>query len=127
MADISHDWGSDLSLGPAGDLALASGLEEGRQRVLRRLMTTLRNYIWHLEYGGSLPLMVGQPADAYAIEGIVRQQMALEACVAATPEPGITVSTDGQGGTFLQVTYTDAGTDEPVALGPGNGLNFGAP
>ncbi len=127
MADIAHIWGSDITLGPAGDLALASGLEEGRQRVLRRLMTTLRNHIWHLEYGGSLPLAVGQPADADAIEGVVRQQLSLEACVAATPEPGVSVATDGQGGTFLQVTYTDAGTGGRVSLGPANGLNFGAP
>ena len=126
MADISHIWGSDIALGPAGDLALATGLEEGRQRVLRRLLTTLRNYIWHLEFGGSLPTMVGQPADAYAIEGVVRLQMSLEACVAAVPEPGVSVSTDGQGGTFLLITYTDAGTGQQVSLGPGNGLNFGA-
>ena len=126
MADISHVWGSDVTLGPAGDLALVSGLEEGRQRVLRRLLTTLRNYIWHLDYGGSLPPMVGQPANAYAMEGVVRQQLALEACVAATPEPGVSVSTDGQGGTVLQITYTDAGTGQTVSLGPANGLNFGA-
>ena len=125
MADIAHLWGSDLALGPSGDLALATGLEEGRQRVLRRLLTTLRNYIWHLDYGGGLPTMVGQPADAYAIEGVVRLQMSLEACVAATPEPGVTVATDGAGGTLLQITYTDSGTGQQVWLGPSNGLNFG--
>ncbi len=125
MADISHIWGSDISLGPAADLALATGLEEGRQRVLRRLLTTLRNDIWHLEYGGGLPLMVGQPADSYAIEGVVRQQLSLEACVAAAPEPGVSVVTDGQGGTVLQIIYTDSGTGQQVSLGPGNGLNFG--
>ncbi len=70
--------------------------------------------------------MVGQPANAYAMEGVVRQQLALEACVAATPEPGVSVSTDGQGGTVLQITYTDAGTGQTVSLGPANGLNFGA-
>ena len=125
MADVSHIWGSDIALGPSGDLALATGLEEGRQRVLRRLLTTLRNYIWHLDYGGSLPATVGQPADAYAIEGVARLQMSLEACVAAVPEPGVSVSTDGQGGTFLQITYTDAGTGRQVSLGPSNGLTFG--
>ena len=86
---------------------------------MRRLLTTLRNYIWHLDYGGSLPLMVGQPADAYAIEGVVRQQMALEACVAPTPEPGVSVSTDGAGGTFLVITYTDAGTGQSGGARPG--------
>ena len=123
--EIWHVWSGDLAIGPTGDLAQVSGIEEGRQRVLRRLLTTLRNYIWHLDYGGSLPLMVGQPADPYAIEGVVRQQIALEACVATTPEPGVSVSTDGAGGTFLVITYTDAGSDQPVALGPADGLQFG--
>jgi hypothetical protein len=123
--EIWHVWGGDLAIGPTGDVLQVSGVEEGRQRVLRRLLTTLRNYIWHLDYGGSLPLMVGQPADAYAIEGIVRQQMALEGAVAQTPEPTVSVSTDGAGGTFLVITYTDAGSGQSVALGPADGLQFG--
>ncbi len=118
MADISHVWGSDLTLAASGDLALAYGVEGGRQRVLRRLLTALGNDIWHLDYGCGLPEMLGNPADPLSIEGIVRQQMALESAVAADPEPSVAVATDNAGGVLLSISYTDAGTGQIVALNP---------
>lgn len=54
MPDLSHQWGSDLLIGPTGDLATASGTELGQQRVLRRLLTNASDYIWHLGYGAGL-------------------------------------------------------------------------
>ena len=54
MSDISHQWGSDLSIGPTGDFALVSGAILGQQRVLRRLLTNPGDYIWHPDYGAGL-------------------------------------------------------------------------
>jgi len=46
MSDISHLWGNDLTIGPTGDLAVASNDGLTQQRVLRRLLTSVGDYIW---------------------------------------------------------------------------------
>ncbi len=85
MADLAHYFGQDLSLGPTGDLALVSGSLAVEQRVLRRLLTAPGAYIWHVPYGAGLGALVGMPANARLITGLVRQQMGLEAAVAQNP------------------------------------------
>ena len=116
MTDISHQFGSDLSVTSGGDLQTASGADETRQRFLRRLLTNPAAYIWHLDYGAGLPAMIGTPAHLADIAAIVRQQAILEPSIAATPEPTVTVTTDGLGGTFASVTYTDADTGSSVTI-----------
>jgi hypothetical protein len=72
--DLSHQWASDLSIGPTGDLALASGSMLGQQRVLRRLMTNPGDYIWQLGYGAGLGQFIGQPTNASQIQAVIRSQ-----------------------------------------------------
>jgi hypothetical protein len=116
MADLSHVFGSDLTLGPTGDLAVVSGPQEGLQRVLRRLLTNPGGYIWNLTYGAGLPAKVGQPVDANAIQAIIQTQMLLEPAVAKNPLPIVTVSTDNLGTVYAAVTYADADTGQTQVL-----------
>ena len=66
------------------------------------------NYIWQLAYGAGLPGMIGQPANLDRINGIARGQMLQESGVARTPAPTCTTVSDGIGGVFLSIKYTDA-------------------
>jgi phage baseplate assembly protein W len=106
----------DLDIGPTGDLAVVSGTPYGQQRVLRRLLTSIGDYIWQPSYGAGLPQFVGQPVSAPAIAGVVREQMKLEAAVAQTPEPVITVTDNRDGSVFCDIKYVDADSSQTVIL-----------
>lgn len=108
MADLSHQFGSDLMLGPTGDLALADGAALSQLRVLRRLLTNQGDYIWQLRYGAGLAQFVGQPAGAARIAGAIRAQMLRERAVARTPEPAVDVQTGSTGEVYVTVRYADA-------------------
>jgi len=120
MPDLFHQWGSDLSLSPTGDLALANGPDLTRQRVLRRLLTNQGDYIWQLDYGAGLPGFVGQPANPAGIAALVRGQIFQEPSVAQTPEPVINVSpvlgSGPTGGLALALRYADAASDATQSL-----------
>ena len=116
MPDLFHVMGSDLTVSPTGDLALASGDAEVQQRILRRLLTNLTDYIWHLDYGAGLPGQVGAVADAGIIEGIIVSQMALEAAVVQSPAPGVALTQDPTGNITATVSYTSALTGLPQTL-----------
>jgi hypothetical protein len=117
MSDLQHQFGSDLAVGPTGDVATVSGAALGQQRVLRRLLTNCGDYIWQLGYGAGLAQFVGQSADATRIGAVVRSQIFKEAAVARSPEPLIDVSSDGAGTVSLQVSYADAESSTTQVLG----------
>ena len=121
MADLFHQWGSDLALGPTGDLALVSDQLLGQQRVLRRLLTNPGDYVWQLDYGAGLGRFVGSPASPLHVRAVVRSQLFKEAAVAQFPEPVIDVApTPAGGSTSLYVTlrYSDSETGQasPVSF-----------
>ena len=117
MFDLAHQFGSDLSVGPTGDVATVSGSTLGQQRVLRRLLTNAGDYIWQLGYGAGLAQFFGQPADAMRIRAVIRSQIFKETAVARTPEPTIDVASDGAGTVSVQVSYADAETKQTQLLG----------
>ena len=117
MSDLQHQFGSDLSVGPTGDVATVNGSALGQQRVLRRLLTNSGDYIWQLGYGAGLAQFVGQPADVTRIRAVIRSQIFKETAVARTPEPVVDVVSDGIGTVSVQVSYTDAETDATQVLG----------
>lgn len=124
MADLAHQFGSDLQLGPVGDLALSDGAALGQERVLRRLLTSPGAYIWHIAYGAGLPLFVGEPANKPRIAAVTRTQMFLESRVARTPPPAIDVNVLATGTVTLSIRYADVPSLQPVVLsfnlpGPG--------
>lgn len=119
MADVSHQWGSDLVIGPTGDLAIASGMELGKQRVLRRLLTNLTDYIWQLTYGAGLARFIGQPGSTIRTRALIRSQIFKEAAVARTPEPliDVQIAPDGAPGTvYVHIRYVDAPSGQTQAL-----------
>jgi phage baseplate assembly protein W len=117
MPDVSQLWGSDLSLSPTGDLALASGSMLGQQRVLRRLLTNPGEYIWQPGYGGGLAQFIGEPANALQIRAVIRSQIFKEAAVAQTPEPVIdVVSSSGDGSVYVHIRYVDSGSGQTQTL-----------
>lgn len=123
MTDTWHQFGSDLLVGPTGDLASASGSTLGQQRVLRRLLTNPGDYIWAPTYGAGLARFVGSPANAAQIGALVRSQIFKEAVVARFPEPVIDVSSDPTGVVYVHVRYADArsGATEVLSFSVGNG------
>jgi hypothetical protein len=116
MPDLAHFFGQDLALGPTGDLALVSGSLAVEQRVLRRLLTAPGAYIWHVQYGAGLGAMVGMPANARLITGLVRQQMGLEAAVAQNPPPTVSVTSSPDGTVVANIAYVDAATGKTNVL-----------
>ena len=87
MADIFHQWGTDLVIGPTGDIGTIDGSAWGQQRLL----TNPGDYIWQLDYGAGLARFIGQPASPLQIRAIIRSQIFKEASVARQPEPLINV------------------------------------
>ena len=119
MADISHQWGSDLTIGSTGDLVAVAGATRGQQRLLRRLLTSPGDYIWQPDYGAGLARFIGQPGNALQIRAVVRSQIFKEAAVARTPEPVIDVSFGpaGGGGTvYVHIRYVDADSGQTQLL-----------
>ncbi len=114
--DINHQFGSDLSVGATGDLQIVTDATLTQQRVLRRLLTNPGDYIWHRTYGAGLPQFVGQPARADQIRAVIRSQIFKERSVARAPEPQIDVSTDRQGGVYVDIRYADADTGHTQIL-----------
>jgi hypothetical protein len=119
MADLYHQYGSDLAVGPTGDLAAVSGTMFGQQRVLRRLLTSPSDYIWNLTYGAGLASFIGQPVNALQICALIRSQIFKESAVARTPEPiiDVQVSPEGPpGAVYVNIRYVDAPTGQTQVL-----------
>lgn len=119
MPDISHQWGSDLMIGPAGDVAVSDTIELCKQRLLRRLLTNISDYIWHPTYGAGLAGFVGQPGDIGRISAVVRSQIFKEAAVARTPEPVVEVVVSPEGNpslVYVHIRYADAASGQADAL-----------
>lgn len=116
MADLWHQFGADLAIGPTGDIATTAGTEATQQRVLRRLLTNPGDYIWQSLYGAGLGRFVGQPAATRRIQGVIRGQIFSEASVARSPEPVIDISTTPNGIVTAQIRYSDPVSDATQLL-----------
>jgi hypothetical protein len=115
MSDLNHTIYSDLVTSGTGDLATVSGTDMGKQRVLRRLLTNPGDYPFHPSYGAGLARMVGDVADVGRIKALVRGQMLLEESVSPKPEPSVSVTLI-TGGVTCSIRYTDANSNQTVAL-----------
>ena len=118
MADLAATWRGDLAWAPGGDLLTADKGDLTRHRIVRRLLTAVRGYIWHLEYGAGLPQKIGHVGTTTTIESLIRANIALEASVATYPIPQIkvTASTSNYGLFVIAITYMDATLGEQVML-----------
>jgi hypothetical protein len=116
MADLALVFGSDLGIGPTGDLLLADGPALTQQRVLRRLLSNAGDYLWQLSYGAGLGRFVGQPGAPAAIAGVARNQMLQEAAVARSPAPSTTALPGDDGTVTLSISYADAVSGATTSL-----------
>jgi len=113
--DLDHFWGNDLSGSATGDILLVDGDDLTTQRIIRRLMTAVQGYIWHLDYGAGVPAQIGSPLNLDLVRSIIRGQMALEASVARTPATTITV-TEILNGVSVYILFYSAKTGQQATL-----------
>src|SRR4051812_28310858 len=115
MSDVGHFFSGDLQVSATGDLLATDGLQESQQRILRRLLTNTRDYLWQPGYGAGLPAFIGQPLDLDALKALITSQMYLEASVARDPEPQISLK-EIENGIYVQIQYVAADTGQTVPL-----------
>lgn len=118
LSDLSQYVGSDLSSSNSGDVQTVTGVERGKQRILRRLITNPGDYIWDLTYGAGLPQWIGMPVDVPKITATIQTSLTLEDVVAKTPIPQIAIAQLPSDLTEFTVTidYVDAPSNTPVTL-----------
>ena len=117
MPDVSHLWGNDLVVSPHGDIATVDGDSLTEQRIIRRLMTAVRGYIFNLNYGAGLPERIGSVFNLDEVTGVIREQIALEGSVARLPLPQITV-VEIANGVSVTIVYYSAfrGTQKSISF-----------
>jgi hypothetical protein len=91
MPDINLGWRGDFAWSARGDILTADGDTLTQQRIIRRLLTAVRAYIYHLEYGAGLPQRIGRVARAKNIQALCLAQIQQEDSVAPNPVPIVTV------------------------------------
>lgn len=117
MADLFHIYGQDVGLSATGGLSLASGTQQGQQKVLRRLLTNPGDDLHSLDYGAGLPAFIGSPASADRMRAVVLKQMRLEKYVDQTVSPSVSVEKNAATGvTNVLVQYVDAQTAQTSQL-----------
>lgn len=118
MPDLSLEWRSDLQVSATGDLMLSDGPDMARQRIVRRVMTAVKSYIFHLDYGAGAPQQIGDPFRLTRIQAAVRSQMMLEQAVAQTPAPVVTAVADASnpGAVVVGISYTEALTGNTISF-----------
>jgi hypothetical protein len=110
MADVFLIWGEDLLVSATGDIAVAIDANLGQQRILRRLLTNLQDYIWQPDYGAGLGSFVGKPANQRIIEATIRNQLSLEPSLSQIPPPTVAVLVESNGQVFTDIKYVDSNT-----------------
>ena len=118
MADVSLEWEDDFQINSSGDLLVVDGDDEVRQRLERRLFTAVQGYVWHPDYGAGLPQKIGSVLSVADIKSVVSSQLALEASVAPSPPPQLTVSADPNDPEIVTIgiLYWDAQTGVSVSF-----------
>jgi len=107
MTDLSHVFGNDFVFFEGAGVGVAQGVEETRQRVLRRLCTNPGDYVWQPDYGAGLPGMIGDPVQALRIHGVVAAQLALEPGVDQRQPVQVAVTPREGGFVSCSITYVD--------------------
>lgn len=119
MADEFHWWGQDTQFSASGGSAVASGVTELNQRIIRALLTPPGTYIWHPTYGAGLGRFVGRAlsVEEYAeIKSLINAALAIEPDVQKQPPPTITYQADATGLLSAAINYIYAPTGVPQTL-----------
>jgi hypothetical protein len=110
MSDAFLTWGGDLQVSACGDIVVATDPCVWQQRILRRLLTNLQDYIWQPDYGAGLGSFVGQPASERVIEATIRNQLNLEPSVSQMPPPTVSVLAEPNSQVFTDIGYVESNT-----------------
>jgi hypothetical protein len=105
MADLNSPWAGDLQISATGDLATVDGDQRAEQRIIRRLFTNLGAYIWHPDYGASIPARIGSNLDVALFQAVVYSQIMLEDSVAQLPPPTVKVTQIGPDAVGCVIVY----------------------
>jgi hypothetical protein len=116
LSDLDHWYGGDVGAATTGDFSGSTGDMRSQQRIVRRLCTNPEEYIFHPEYGGGLPALIGSGASDSEIKAVVKSQLKLEPSVQQNPEPIVTLSRINGGIVTINIQYTDAQTRNAVLL-----------
>lgn len=118
MADVSLEWQRDFQPDATGDLMVNDGDIEVRQRLERRLFTSVKGYVWHPEYGAGLPQKIGTTLSVEDIKSVCAQQLTMEASVAPSPPAILTVSASPNQPSLISIgiQYWDAQTGISVSF-----------
>ena len=113
MMSITCKWGGDLEIGPTGDIAVASVVDNLDEKIIRRLLTNPGDYLWAPNYGGGLAAQIGSPVDLSALQANIRAQMEQEPLISPYPLPSVLVSpTVSYSDDARVVTITYQSTDQ---------------
>ena len=105
MMALASGWGTDLLVGPGGDIAVVPARAEVQYRIIRRLLTNPGDYIWHSGYGAGLGGYVVQPFSPQLVESTILYHLEQEPFILLTPAPKISAS-DGLDVSFSSVSVT---------------------
>lgn len=108
---IAHWYGNDLQRAASGALAVASPLDNCTQRILRVLLTSAGDYIWHTGYGIGAGRYVGRglsPQVLQQIKASFRGQILSDPEVASNPPPSLDFNTQTANILSVTITYTYA-------------------
>jgi len=123
---IAHWYGNDIQLAPNGDVSIATGIDRVSQRLLRVLLTSAQDYIWHPNYGIGAGKYVGaalSPAVLATLKAKFRGQILTDPDVGTNPLPKITFDTTQPNllGVTIQYTYRPSGQLQTLSFNVANG------
>ena len=104
-----------FSSAPTGDLLAVDSILECNQRILRRLLTNQKGYIWNAAYGAGLPAHVGSTIDQSELQSLISSQMGLEASVVQSPSPQV-ITNPLSNGLEVDISYVEQDSAAPVNL-----------
>lgn len=119
MADEFHWWGDDIQFSASGDDLLASDVTELNQSIIRELLTSPGDYIWHPTYGAGLGRFVGKAlsTEQFAeVKALIRNVVLSKADIQKQPDPDISFQADATGLLSVQIIYVYAPTGQAQTL-----------
>jgi hypothetical protein len=123
---IAHWYGNDIQLAPNGDVAIATGVDRVSQRLLRVLLTSAQDYLWHPTYGIGAGKYIGaalSPAVLAALKAKFRGQILSDTDVGTNPLPKIIFDTAQPNllGVTIQYNYRPSGQLQTLSFNIANG------
>lgn len=113
MSEIYHRFGQALQLDANGGLLMVAGTEQGREKIVRRLLTNTGDLLGNINYGAGVNQYIGSTIDPLQIQASIKSQMKAETIVQQSPAPRVGLTEDlATGLVMATITYVDNTTLE---------------